>query len=358
VFPSSRQSSTGVVTAGVSQGAIEIANARDLEAIAELQAVNSKEIYTPIAPEKLVKKIVGLAPIRASWQSYFGAQQSAEASSGNAFVYRVANGEIAGIIQVMPKGDRPLPEGRAEDVAWEIKTLQVAKQYRRHGIGKALLLHAFKELKAEDKLPVLLWSNQANPRACFFYSGLGAHIRHTEEMTFTAKAHPDALTEDCIAKRVVFAWTEDVVDQLLTGDWQEPECLYSLPDEMIDAKEIQQLSDALNGFLSADAHYTCQEDKVKGEYRIISTDQSASSTASSASVVSELFPIPAPTLIATFRRNEVSTRYGAAMLQYLAQNAPGLREQFESIFNPAEFYTPDHLISYPAPSGALTKSAA
>lgn len=95
-------------------------------------------------------------------------QQRFEAEGCKQFLIALVDGSPAGFCHYCKSRD---PD--ADSLTGEIRAIYLLKEYQQQGIGKALMLYAFDELKKLGMNRVTLWALESNTAAHCFYAKMG-----------------------------------------------------------------------------------------------------------------------------------------------------------------------------------------
>ena len=95
-------------------------------------------------------------------------QQRFEAEGCRQFLIALVDGSPAGFCRYCKSRD---PD--ANSLTGEIQAIYLLKEYQHQGIGKALMLYAFDELKKLGMNRVTLWALESNIVAHHFYNKMG-----------------------------------------------------------------------------------------------------------------------------------------------------------------------------------------
>ena len=71
-----------------------------------------------------------------------------------------------------------LPEGEG----WDLSYIGVVPEFRRHGLGRLLTLHALHVAQKTDAMPVVVAVDQRNLPAKKLYESLGFHATESREV--------------------------------------------------------------------------------------------------------------------------------------------------------------------------------
>lgn len=153
---------------------IRLARVEDADRLAQVQVASYIDAYTGIMPDTVIAR---LRPERFAerWREQLAAADPD--GDEHAWVAEL-DGTIAGYIITQPASDqfRVPPAG-----AGEVESLYVDPPWIGRGVGRKLLGHGVRDLRARGFAPLVLWAFEANDRARRFYERAGWTLDVTGE---------------------------------------------------------------------------------------------------------------------------------------------------------------------------------
>jgi ribosomal protein S18 acetylase RimI-like enzyme len=139
---------------------IRLATIDDAPEIADAHVLSWREAYSRLMPEAT---LTGFSVLErtASWRDDIG--------SGNVSVFIAkSNRTVAGLLAIARSRDEDVSPGTLE-----IRSLYIAPDFWRQGIGRALCLEADSFAKSCDAKMITLWVLTRNSKARHFYQSMG-----------------------------------------------------------------------------------------------------------------------------------------------------------------------------------------